>query len=531
MPLPAEDTPWPPDRHKRPYMAFQEWSAWYSGDPTYLADVYGSIPDVERPRRWMFWTRKGVDSAREQGRVKIHVPIASDMAQLSADLLFSEAPKLTSTDPETTARLAVLVDEGGVHNKLLEAAEIAAGVGGVYLRAAWDEDTADHALSAIVGPEQADPDFSFGQLVGVTFWQVLSEDSDKKILRHVERHDRGLITHALYMGTADKIGYSVPLGRHPVTEVLATANSVDPSELQVVVQLPIPKLAAAYVPNVRPGRRLRNTDHGRSDFDGSEGLMDALDETYSSWMRDVRLAKARLLVPESFLERQTVNGAAGFDLDNEVFTPLDVDPTQTQGIDQVQFQIRVAEHRETAVELIDRIISNAGYSPQSFGLHIEGRAESGTALRVRERRSLMTQARKQRYFKPAILDHMQMLLAIEASIFGRQVAVERPMLEWSDQTAPDPKEIAETAQLLRNAEAASTDTLVRMVHPDWDDEQVAAEVALISRQSPMAVPNLFDSEANGMDRTGDQAELPFGPFDEGPDDDEDEDEDEDSAER
>jgi hypothetical protein len=45
-------------------------------------------------------------------------------------------------------------------------------------------------------------------------------------------------------------------------------------------------------------------------------------------------------------------------------------------------------------------------------------------------------------------------------------------------------------QAMRTAEAASTDTLVRMLHPDWDEEQIAAEVALIKEESGRNAPDL-----------------------------------------
>jgi hypothetical protein len=40
-------------------------------------------------------------------------------------------------------------------------------------------------------------------------------------------------------------------------------------------------------------------------------------------------------------------------------------------------------------------------------------------------------------------------------------------------------QLAQTAQALRAAEAASDETLVRMVHPDWSDTEVGEEVMAI----------------------------------------------------
>ena len=60
-----------------------------------------------------------------------------------------------------------------------------------------------------------------------------------------------------------------------------------------------------------------------------------------------------------------------------------------------QFAIRVEEHINTILDLIERAITYAGYSPQTFGLKIEG-GESGTALNIRERKTYITRQRKTR---------------------------------------------------------------------------------------------------------------------------------------
>lgn len=48
--------------------------------------------------------------------------------------------------------------------------------------------------------------------------------------------------------------------------------------------------------------------------------------------------------------------------------------------------------------------------------------------------------------------------------------------------------LAQTALALRNAEAASTETLVKMVNPDWSQEDVDAEVERIGSQGPAPLP-------------------------------------------
>jgi uncharacterized NAD-dependent epimerase/dehydratase family protein len=60
-------------------------------------------------------------------------------------------------------------------------------------------------------------------------------------------------------------------------------------------------------------------------------------------------------------------------------------------------------------------------------------------------------------------------------------------VEFEDSVQEDPLTLANTADVLRRAQAASTDTLVRMAHPEWDDTMVAAEVERIQQETGMAV--------------------------------------------
>ena len=53
-------------------------------------------------------------------------------------------------------------------------------------------------------------------------------------------------------------------------------------------------------------------------------------------------------------------------------------------------------------------------------------------------------------------------------------------MEFPAFASPTLMELGQTAQALRAAEAASTKTLVQLVHPDWDGDQVDEEVTLIT---------------------------------------------------
>lgn len=482
MPLPTDpNTPWPPEEWREIYELYREHDAWYSGDPVRLSDVYSAR--ISPTPRGRFWATE----IKAERRTMLHIPIAGDIAATSANLLFSEPPKFYIPESDegisdaqaAQDRLAELVDIGDVISRLIEGAETAAALGGVFIGPVWDDSVADYPILRVAQADAAIPEFRWGILQAVTLWRVVADDGER-VWRHLERHEPGVILHGLYVGDAEHLGRRVDINAHPETQGLQEIIELPPSMANA--------LAIRYVPNMRPNRRFRGKPIGQSDYAGSEAMMDALDEVWTSWLRDIRLGRARLIVPEEYLERRG-DGKFVFDVDQEVFTPLDMAPTDGQGITAAQFAIRTEEHAKTALDLLERIVSAAGYSPQSFGLQIFGRAESGTALRIRERKSLMTKQKKERYWKSNLADVLEQMLIIDREVFGRPTPIYRPRVDFDDSIADDPKEIAESVDLLARAKAASIETRVRMLHPDWTDAEVKAEVETILAEEGMRVPD------------------------------------------
>ncbi|MFC8832345.1 phage portal protein [Streptomyces griseoincarnatus] len=494
MPLPTGNVPWPPPHLKPALDSMRTWDTWWSGDPDRLESLYGGaaggMPDLKgwtleggmrgRLARWWWGTPTGAG----ERRTKVHVPIAGDLCAGSADLLFSEPPKFTVDDERTTTRLDELVDDGMLAT-LQTAAEVGAALGGVYLRPVYDMGIADRPWLDAVHADRAVPEFAWGRLAAVTFWRILHEE-DGQVWRHLERHEPGRILHGLYQGTAGKLGRPVPLEDHPATAGLAAVVN-DES----FVETGYDGLDVAHVPNQLSRKWRANAalkDLGRSDLDGVETLMDQLDETYSSWMRDIRLGKGRILVPDSYLQANGPGRGASWNPDQEAFAGVNAlaRPGEGMSLTVAQFQIRVQEHKETAEDLVNQILRSAGYSNQTFGLGGDV-AVTATEVVSKERRSMTTRGRKILRWRPALAHAVEALLAVDLAVFGGQVKPQRPTVEFEDSVQEDPLALANTVDVLRRAQAASTDTLVRMAHPEWDDTMVQAEVDRIRQEQGMAL--------------------------------------------
>jgi hypothetical protein len=508
MPLPTGGKqPWPPAHLACVNDRIATWSAWYSGDTDQISAVYGGANNPSAQGHPFFASESGHGGVRgrvrnaisrwfwgsspersDSQRTKLHIPLAGDIASTSADMLFGEPIKVTSDDAATQDRLEDLLDDG-MDATLLEGAEIGAALSGVYLRVVWNRAISDRPWVTSVHPDAAVPEWQMGRLSAVTFWRVLGEDG-KIVVRHLERHEAGRIVHGVYQGTCDELGQPIPLDsfeatRHLVSEHLVDGNSIVTGHTG---------LTAAYVPNARPNRIWRNTPDaaylGRSDFSGVEPLFDALDETWSSWMRDIRLGKGRLIVPQEYLQSNGRGQGAGFSAEREIWTSINAlgDESGKPTITQVQFQIRVAEHQQTATELVQTIARSAGYSPSSFGIGQETVA-TATEIISRDERSLTTRRRKIRYWRPAIRDILTALLAVDKTVFGTPNNLDRPGIEFADGVSPDPEAVARTIQLLDAAKAISTPQKVITLHPDWEQQQVDEEVALLD--PPLQDPATF----------------------------------------
>lgn len=514
MPLPeGGNIPWPPEHCQPINTQYATWAAWYSGQAEQLAAIYagagqggsdtygvfaseagGFKAGVKRAaaavRRW-FW---GAQTSATQQRTRLHVPLAGDIASASADMLFSEPPTFTIPVPEspppaegetppepvtdpTQERLDELIDDG-THATLLEGAEVCAALGGVYLRIVWDPTTRpDRPWLTAVHPDVAVPEWAWGRLTAVTFWREIKR-TGRIVVRHLERHEPGKILHGVYEGTVDELGRPMGLADYPETAALADARLTNGNELATGA----PGMTAVYIPNMRPNRIWRNTPTaaylGRSDYAGVEPLMDALDMVYSSWMRDVDLGKARLIVPREYMRSEGRGQGASIDLDQEVYEPINAMSDESGGvqIEQVQFAIRVEEHSTTVDKLKATIVGSAGYSAQTFGLTEDGTAVTATEVAAKNRRSLITRDRKTRYWIPELADIIETLLWVDKIQFGSQIEPQRPDVEFAAGVSIDPLAQAQTLAALETAVAISTEEKVRTLHPEWDDHQVAKEV-------------------------------------------------------
>jgi len=159
-------------------------------------------------------------------------------------------------------------------------------------------------------------------------------------------------------------------------------------------------------------------------------------------------------------------------------------------ISQVQFKIRIEEHIRAIDQLTQTAVKSAGYSPQSLGDYEAGSAMTATEVQARERKSISTTSKKQRYW--AELERLLYgLLQIDAAYFASGIEPLPVKIEWQAPASDSLKTLAETVKLMKEAEAASLRVRVAALHPDWDDSEIDDEVTAIQDESSAVDPTTF----------------------------------------
>jgi hypothetical protein len=567
--MPQTDV-WPPQPWDIAFARFAEHDAWYVGDTATLADIYQgkSGPTTTHVRSGVAY-RGGVIGALSKmwwgqrqdaadNRMKMHLPVPADLAQLSADLLFAEAPRVRYPKPDSLPaptdgekqqqwkhpgqdRLDTIMGSDQAHAEMLNGGELAASSGATYLAVTWDADLRDHVWFRAFAHDCAIPEFRYGVLTAVTLWtEYDTSDQGGAVYRLLERHERGLITYELHEGGPVNLGRVVPMSTLPETshyEALRTAAELEQfdgvdglAELvnpAVTVATGVDRLAVVYMPNARPSRDWRKlgplANLGRSDFAGIEDLFDKIDQAWSSLMRDLENGQGRLTVPESFLDTGKPGEGATFDVNKSVYVGVQAlgspgDSVSSQ-ITATQFEIRVDEHLATIDALKREIATTCGYSPVHLGLRdVQQAQRTATEVTADLSDSERTRDKKALYAKPALAELAQVALAIDGVVFpgkGGAWFDELPDVEFAEVSQVDPLKNAQTISMLDAARSVSILTRVRMAG-QVPEEEIAAEVQRIRDEEALGAMHdpaspLFD--ANDQDEEpddGDDQQQPAG---------------------
>lgn len=554
---------WPPAPFDVAAIRWDEHDAWVTGDTAKLNEIYSGKGAVAThvhdgvPYRGgvigaiskMWW---GQPIVADEQRSMMHLPIAADLVTLSADLLFSEAPKIRYTRPDGEADAAQVVDGQPVdavqepkraakwvhpgqqrldeimasdktHAELLKSGEFSATHGGAYLAVVWDTKLMDRVWIRAYAEDCGIPTFRYGELTSVTLWTEYRDPGSSDVFRLLEIHNPGTITYALHKGGDRFLGATVPLGTRAETatyEALRTeaeleAIAANPALYtnEVTVATGVDRLAVVYYPNMLPQRDWRKigglADLGRSDLAGKEDILDKIDQAWSSLLRDMDNGLGRIIMPEQYLEQGKRGEGAKADMRRQVYVGIDAIGRSDEGLSSQitlsQFVIRVEEHLQIVEALIRRLANACGYSASHLGIDDGNGVRTATEITADFTDSERTRDKKALYVKPALARLAQVALAIDAQVFpgkGGKFYEELPEIEFPAVSQQDMEKLARAQQSFRTVGVLSVREAVKQQHPDWDNDQIDDEVDELlreARQTIAARPEIDPATFNGDD--------------------------------
>lgn len=524
---------WPPAPYDQSNHDIEVWRAWWAGDVEKLTEHYSTAVIHTRPgnaqllgegRDRYFWGR-----SNEQGANRRHVPMPAAVTSAVADLLFSKPPRITpGPDDEKNKELAARMDKifgaKSYAATLSEAAELQSYSGSIFLRPWWDSSLTDHVVPSHVPADRAVPEFRHSYLTAVTFWNIVSTPDETPIIRHLERHEPGKIIHRLYEGTQDTLGERIDLSEHPATAWLTEEESGATKD--GVVHTGLDEIDVVHIPNVLPARRWHGINGlsqlGRSDFEGIESSFDELDETWSSWLRDVEDGKSRLFIEEDALIDLGPGRGGAFDQERHLYTKTQA-PLGTaadsggQQIDQIKFDIRYQEHAETMAEVRAHIMEHVGLSQRFFNDNLLSPGITATQVNSENAKSESTRAKRINFWNDGLTRFVQIVMKLDAIHFDTGLTLtDPPEVHFAANLVETEGERMQSAGMAVSQKVLSRRRAVERINPDWTKQQIDDELEEINNDAIQDAKLMFGqglapedaAEANeGMEQIEDALQL------------------------
>lgn len=425
-------------------------------------------------------------------------PLGRRIAFGFADFLFSEPTELKAPAEAAQGELDAFADTNSLQARLHRAARVSVSEGEVWWKLHTNAAVADTAMVRFCSRRDVVPLLDGDMVLAAAFVtekgreRVEAEQDEagvqEIVYRHAEVHTNGRVVNVLYRGTAQTLGRRVELTARPETAMLAET-----------LEHGLPMWAGRIVNDLDDDDTM-----GVSEYESVGDLLIALSEAVTIGVENARLTgQDRVMVAGKLRQAD-----GSFDASMQVFE------TETEGGTLGETPgsppILAIEKKYDAEplwmhikQLVHTILSRVGLVVQLIGQDEGGKAETGTAIRLRFMPTQQASKGKVREFRNGIATFTALALAIaglEQSLggFGRTIPgdalSELPAVEFGNPIPVDEHERTNDLAVAVTGEIMSRETAVREQHEDWSEEQVQDELKRI-REDLGAAPVVPDPPA------------------------------------
>lgn len=391
-----------PNTDKQMTRRLVENSIWYSGIEQDIQYFYR----VEAPNFYRngqqseslnyFWADTDNPNFR-----KIHSGYPQLISEKMTDLITGNGYtiKVEGKDEETLQEeLDAILDDNKFNMLLGKSIETESWSGGVSWKVSYNPSISDYPIIEMWQPENYTSVVVSGRVIEDIFFTYYKKDKVKYRLSEmygVDKQKGAYIDYKLDMLQQDIKGQ---VQENPKWIPANLSELEDTKKLKRIEFIGYFKRLSLYKPNKLPNSEFRYTMIGESDYAGSYGAFDAVDEIISTWIQEFRDGKLNRYFPEEYVPKQT-NGKdsipSSFNKDHIIYSDTPSENVDKQKIVYEQGDLRTEKHIESYKIWVTQILNNAGLSPLTVGLTgLESIDASAESQQEREKVSIRTRNKK-----------------------------------------------------------------------------------------------------------------------------------------
>ena len=447
---------WPLPREKRAIQAAYAGRALRKGDVETLRHMQAWPPD----------------------RQLVVDPLAKRIAHGFADFLFADPVSLEVEDEAAQEQVDLFRTENDLDHKLHRMERVIVSEGEAWWKLHTDPSIAQTPIFTWNSRRDVVPLFYGDRVLAVAFVTEKRREQEpddapapgEQVWRHLELHTDGRVANVLYRGGAETLGVRVDLGSITETAMLAEEWRHG-----------VPMLAGRLVNDLDDDDSL-----GESEYTAVQPLLFALNEAATIAVENARLTGQDRV----FVAGRLRQADGSFDASLQVFE-AETDGATLGDAGGSPPVVAVEKHYDAEPlwmhirELVKTTLSRVGMVVQIVDSSEDGKAESGTAIRLRFLpTSLAAKGKRKEHEKhlPQIVARALMVVAKPASEGGfgiEGLATDPPAVEFGDPIPRDESAETKDRALAVTSQIMSRRQAITDAHPDWTPEQVDEELANI----------------------------------------------------
>jgi hypothetical protein len=400
-------------------------SVWYGGNDLELKQLYErdlkafKIGNFTSEELNYFWAQNTTDTNIR----KLHSGIPQLIAEKMVDLILANGYEVNvyqdkdfeNRDDDNQERLESITKYNKFITLIQESIETETWSGGVAFKLSANQKY-KYPIIEVIQPEEYEPEIEAGRIVGDIFIKYFTRHNNTYKLKEHYGIDEsgGYIKYSLYKRVYED-WMSCPLKELDETK-----------DLKDISFKGIYRKFSIYKPNKLPNSEFRGSRLGESDYSGSHGLFDAIDETLSALVQEFRDGKiknfwASNLLPVDPITQQVYLPPA-LKKDFVIYKGGIGQGEQPDKIEQIQGEIHSEKYIETYKKLIEAVLNNAGLSPQTIGVTgLESVSASEGSQELREKTSIRTREKKIDGWTPTLIELFELCLMLDDLKNGRSV--------------------------------------------------------------------------------------------------------------